>query len=828
MKILRVTLAIVIGLMLACALPPVVAAQAPAATPASVKLPADPWPRDISLSNAAVLVYQPQINKWVDNQIEFRSALAIKPTGAKEETFGVVFATARTQVDKTMRTVVFENLKITKSDFPTLPNRGAAYADELQKQFAAGVRSISLDRLEASLALAGIKPLTVAVNNTPPQVLVSYSPAILVPIDGAPVLKQVPGHSHVQRVINTRALILKGGFGDDYYIHVFDGWLTANSIAGPWTQATLGPFAKNVANDIAQSLSKAGTVDLLDGGPKANPKPTLANGVPAIFTPQVPSELILFKGQPDFVPIVGTPLLWASNTTSDVLIDTNNNFYYVLLSGRWFSSTAMSGPWNFVESNALPPGFAKIPASSLAGAVLPTVAGTPQAQEAVIANSIPQTATVPLKNGPKFTPNLDGPPQYSPIPGTALSYINNSSVPIIQVAPNALYAVTAGVWFTAAQLTGPWKVAASIPPVIYTIPPSSPIYYVIYVRIYEATPEVVYVGYTPGYLGTVVAPYGTVVYGTGYAYSPWIGNVWYAPPYTYGVAAAPIYNPYVGFTYGFAVGLATAAWMEPYWGGAYYHPGYWGGYGCCASASANVYGHWGNTTYSGTRSWYAGGGVAGTTASGNYYNNRTGTSGSYNAGKQYNAYTGNATRAYDRTANGAAGGSGEAARATNYNTYSGQRSTASAVSGTGAGGSSYNRAGATTAGPEGDAHLGGGSTYNANTGKTNTWGTASAGNQHYANVNGNVYHNNGSGWDQHSSSGWGSASGDTSWADKESQARSTGDDRWGGFSGADHSFGGSGFGGGGGGFGGGDRFGGSGFGGGGFGGGGFRGGGGRR
>ena len=69
------------------------AAAAPAATVAPAKLPADPWPRAISISSAAVLVYQPQVNKWQDNQIDFRAALAIKPTGAKEETFGVVFAT---------------------------------------------------------------------------------------------------------------------------------------------------------------------------------------------------------------------------------------------------------------------------------------------------------------------------------------------------------------------------------------------------------------------------------------------------------------------------------------------------------------------------------------------------------------------------------------------------------------------------------------------------------------------------------------------------------------------------------------------------------------
>jgi len=512
-----------------------------------------------------------------------------------------------------------------------------------------------------------------------------------------------------------------------------------------------------------------------------------------------------------------------------VLIDTSTNSYYILLAGRWFRAPGLSGPFTFVASNALPAGFKDIPSSSLAGAVLPTVAGTPQAQEAIIANSIPQTATVPLKNGPRFTPNFDGPPKYAPIQGTALSYVVNSSEPVIQVSPAAFYAVSAGVWFMAPQLTGPWTVATSVPAVIYTIPVTSSLHYVTYVHIYEATPQYVYVGYTPGYLGTVVSPYGTVVYGTGYTYTPWVGSVWYPPPYTYGIAAAPVYNPYVGFTFGFAMGLATAAWTEPYWGGAYYHPGYWGTYPCCGSASANVYGHWGNTTYSGTRSWYAGGGVAGTTASGSYYNNRTGTSGSYNAGRQYNAYTGNASRGYDRTANTAAGGSANIARGSNYNTYTGQRSTGSSVSGTGAGGSSYQRSGATTAGPEGYAHAGEGSTYNAKTGKTNTWGTATAGNNHYADVNGNVYKNTGSGWQQHSSSGWSNASADSSWADRESQARSEGGQR------AD-SFGGGGWGGdrfgGGGGFGGnrfsggswGGRFGG----GGGFGGGGFRGGGFRR
>ena len=327
MKILVPLLAALLGAAAAFAPPGTSSALAQAATtPASAgRLPADPWPRVVDLSNGQVLVYQPQVNRWVDNQLDFRAALAIKPDGAKDETFGVITATARTQVDKVLRTVTFENLRISRIDFPTLPDRGAAYAKELQTQFAKSVRTIALDRLESSLALAGIKPPTVAVQNNPPQVIVSYSPAILVPIDGAPVLKAVPGHPRAQRVINTRSLILQDSMSGTYYIHVYDGWLQSSAIGGPWSQGFIGPLVRHELDAMAQTLSAAGTVDLLDGGKSANPKPSLANGVPTITTSQVPTELIVFKGQPDFVPIAGTQLLWAANTTSDALIDTANN-----------------------------------------------------------------------------------------------------------------------------------------------------------------------------------------------------------------------------------------------------------------------------------------------------------------------------------------------------------------------------------------------------------------------------------------------------------------------------------------------------------------------
>jgi hypothetical protein len=213
--------------------------------------------------------------------------------------------------------------------------------------------------------------------------------------------------------------------------------------------------------------------------------------------------------------------------------------------------------------------------------------------------------------------------------------------------------------------------------------------------------------------------------------------------------------------------------MEPYWGGAYYHPAYWGGYPCCGSASANVYGHWGNATYSGTRSWYAGGGVAAEHVQ-RQLRDRARNDGQHQRRSPIQRMDGQ--RDARLRPHGQHGGRRLRQRRAGRQL---QHVHGPALDG-------IERVGHRRGWQQLPAHRrddGGarrlrarrrGSTYNAKTGKTNTWGTASVGNNHYADVNGNVYHNDGSGWQQHSSSGWSGASGDSSWADKESQARSSG------------------------------------------------------
>jgi hypothetical protein len=90
--------------------------------------------------------------------------------------------------------------------------------------------------------------------------------------------------------------------------------------------------------------------------------------------------------------------------------------------------------------------------------------------------------------------------------------------------------------------------------------------------VYGNTPQTVYVGYTPGYYGTVVAPSSVVVYGTGYVYPPvYVGAYWYPPPPTYGYGA--------GFGWGAVTGFAFGAMTAAAWGGAW---------GCCGYGDVDI------------------------------------------------------------------------------------------------------------------------------------------------------------------------------------------------------------------------------------------------
>ena len=119
---------------------------------------------------------------------------------------------------------------------------------------------------------------------------------------------------------------------------------------------------------------------------------------------------------------------------------------------------------------------------------------------------------------------------------------------------------------------GPWTVSDRRPPDIDQVPPSAPVYNTKYVYVYQSTPEMVYVGYLPGYTG-MYPYYGTVVYGTGFYYPPYIGpSVYYPRPMTYGFNV--VYNPWIGF--GFGYGYGSPFFYSGMRFGPAYGPGWWG------------------------------------------------------------------------------------------------------------------------------------------------------------------------------------------------------------------------------------------------------------
>ncbi len=547
------------------------------------------WPRIVEAGDTTFTIYQPQIDKFEDAVLEARAAVKVDvKVGEKTQTsYGVVWITARTQIDKENDLVELDDIQITKANFPTAPEKTEQYLETFRAH-AEPTRTISLDRIEANLAVtqADRKGAAVPLENTPPAIYYRTTPALLVLIDGEPVLRPVEGAAGVQRVVNTKSLILEEG--GTSYMSLADRWLRAPAPTGPWQVTSSVPAPVTAIRDAIASDENQTQVDLLED-PGEEVKAVLAEGrTPDIIVSTGPAELIVTSGKPQMKPIAGTDLLYVENTTGDIFLDLKDQDYYVTLTGRWFRSKSLEkGPWQFVEGDRLPPDFAKIPESDPKASVLATVPGTPAAQEAVIANSIPQTAEVNREEA-TYEAKYDGEPTFDEVPDTTLQYAVNSPTPIVRVTPSSYYAVQGGVWFTGPSPLGPWIVATVVPPVIYTIPTASPIHYVTYVRVYRYSPTTVWFGYTPGYLGTCYSPWGTVVYGTGWYYRPWIGTTWYGRPWTWGFGVGMSWSPWTGWNVGFGWGgyyPIYRPWWGPYYGwrprpprpGAYppyYRPGY--------------------------------------------------------------------------------------------------------------------------------------------------------------------------------------------------------------------------------------------------------------
>jgi hypothetical protein len=515
------------------------------------------WPQEIDAAEGTIVVYQPQPESLAGNVLSGRAAVQLEFKDRSEPVFGVMWFTARLDTDRDTDTAFVRDIRVDHVTWPDSVDAG-------EQRFTAIVEGavpkngfeISMERLSSSLATAEVVQQSLEdLNTEPPAIVFREELAVLLLIDGEPRLSEIEG-SPYERVMNAPMAVACRKGGKPCWLASGVFWYEAKGPLGPWAPTASPPA------DLAQMMPEA---DNTEGAPSTPP---------AVVVATEPTELIATDGAPEWTPLTGGELLYVQNTESPWLRELTTGNMYLLLSGRWYRSKSQQGPWTFVKPDELPASFAQIPPASDIGGLRTSVAGTPEAEDAVRDAAIPQTTAI-RRSEASLSVEYDGAPKFEKIKGTEVAYAVNTGAQVLEIG-GRYYAVDNGVWFVAEKATGPWAVADEVPEdKIAEIPPSAPVYNTTHVHVYQSTPEIVYVGYTPGYLWSFPY-YGVPVYGTGWHYPPYYGRWYYPRPPTWGFNVG--YNPWTGWNYGlswsngfFSFGMS--------WGGGYggaYRP-----WGCC-------------------------------------------------------------------------------------------------------------------------------------------------------------------------------------------------------------------------------------------------------
>jgi hypothetical protein len=513
---------------------------------------ADDWPQQLTGTQGTIVVYQPQPEKLIGNVLTGRAAMSLEMKDSVEPIFGVFWFSAKIATDRSENTVTISQLKVTKVGWPDSKEAGEKkFTQFVEAQLAHSSFTSPLSKLTASLTNEQhLKSSLAQIKNDAPDIIFTDILSVLLNYDGEPIFRDIE-NSNYQRALNTPLAVVKTKNQNQFYLTSGHLWYQATNALGPWTILANPPAALKAMIPKEESQIDAPQVI----------------SAPNIITATKPTELVVSDGSTKWASLVGGKLLYVENTETPWLRELASGEMYILLSGRWFSSKSEQGPWTFVRGDKLPNSFKEIPPESAIGGLRTSIAGTYEAEQAVLDAQIPQTAAI-KRSEAKLTVNYDGEPKFENIAGTEVAYAVNTSAQVLKIS-GKYYAVDNGVWFLSSLPNGPWRVADNIPKeAIAQIPPSSPMYNTTYVKVYDSTPDVVYVGYTPGYLWSYPY-YGVPIYGTGWYYPPYYVGGWYYPrPPTWGLHVG--YNPWTGWNVG-------VSWGSPFfrvgvvWGGGYHH-----------------------------------------------------------------------------------------------------------------------------------------------------------------------------------------------------------------------------------------------------------------
>src|ERR1039458_8526467 len=158
------------------------------------------WPRKQVKNGSTLITYQPQVDEWKNfTELDLRLAFSLTPPGGKP-VVGVAMLHGQPEAYSDRDLVVINNIEIRKLNFPSLDPASVASMDQLARSLVDPSVVLSLHRLVACLP----KPESVApvaVRNDPPAIFVAYRPAVLLFVDGKPILAPVKD-TGLQFVVN--------------------------------------------------------------------------------------------------------------------------------------------------------------------------------------------------------------------------------------------------------------------------------------------------------------------------------------------------------------------------------------------------------------------------------------------------------------------------------------------------------------------------------------------------------------------------------------------------------------------------------------------------
>jgi hypothetical protein len=197
-------------------------------------------------------------------------------------------------------------------------------------------------------ALKKVVPPPAKSGEVTPAVFYSDSPAEIILFDGKPAYTKIPD-TQLTYATNTDSVVFSHAPTQEFYYLTAGRWFRSSTLEGPWTFATQdlpADFAKIPASSPASAVlvSVPGTDEAKDA--------VLLAQVPTTMTIN-PTEAqanvkVEYGGEPEFKPIEGTTMSYATNTRDKVI--KVGDVYYLCLQGVWFMSPNPQGRWTTATS----------------------------------------------------------------------------------------------------------------------------------------------------------------------------------------------------------------------------------------------------------------------------------------------------------------------------------------------------------------------------------------------------------------------------------------------------------------------------------------------